>query len=718
MSCGVLYIIGKLLKPGPALIDNNESCLSHCGSVAIPYPFGTAPGCGLPEFRLSCISNNSTTGASTASMNYSFPVDPVLLLSTPSGDFQITAISNSTLWINTTTVKALACSSAQNVFFGAGCNATVNVTFDGAANTEQTCKTGCNNPGGYPYPYCDYCCTIPVPQGTRTIDFYGGVLGNNNESSSSTSCGFATFLSKNSYTPPLVAADDVAIGHLPSSEILGSGHWVTALEWAIPGPNCADAIKLTNYSCDASGSCRNASAGLIGYTCLCTEGYSYNCACPRGFHGNPYNLSGIGCLDINECIFANSCAQLARCINMPGSYDCSCHSGYFGDGFANGTGCQLTTENSSDNHNVPLIAGLSTAAALIGLGGTLLTVFCFKRESKMRNRFARRNIEALGSMKDVFISLSDGESTVTLFSFKELEKATKGFADDQKVGTGGFGTVYKGKLETGLTIAVKKTNHVGISGLQQFLNEVRVLSQVNHRNLVKLHGCCVETEIPMLVYEYVPNGNLSEHLRGEKPGIHLNWASCMQIAIETAEAITYLHSSANPPIYHRDVKSANILLDDKFSVKVSDFGISRLIQSDATHVSTAVQGTPGYLDPEYFHSYHLTEKSDVYSFGVILLELVTSKYPLDFNSDQKEVNLTAMCIPQIKKGNVEAIVDPQLLHAMDFAETLHEIECVANLATHCLSACRDDRPSMKQVTEELHHIKAFHSQAFSLIHLC
>jgi hypothetical protein len=279
---------------GPALIDNNESCLSHCGSVAIPYPFGTAPGCGLPEFRLSCISNNSTTGASTASMNYSFPVDPVLLLSTPSGDFQITAISNSTLWINTTTVKALACSSgalahaefalapppspyvltAQNVFFGAGCNATVNVTFDGAANTEQTCKTGCNNPGGYPYPYCDYCCTIPVPQGTRTVDFYGGVLGNNNESSSSTSCGFATFLSKNSYRPPLVAADDVAIGHLPSSQILGSGHWVTALEWAIPGPNCADAIKLTNYSCDASASCRNASAGLTGYTCLCTEGYS------------------------------------------------------------------------------------------------------------------------------------------------------------------------------------------------------------------------------------------------------------------------------------------------------------------------------------------------------------------------------------------------------------------------------------------------------------
>jgi serine/threonine protein kinase len=351
------------------------------------------------------------------------------------------------------------------------------------------------------------------------------------------------------------------------------------------------------------------------------------------------------------------------------------------------------------------VTGLSTAAILTGLGGGLLTLFCFKR-GKKRNQFTRRNIEALGNMKDFLLASSDGESTTTLFSFRELEKATNRFADEHKVGTGGHGTVYKGMLETGLTVAVKKTNHVDISGSQQFLNEVLVLSQVNHRNLVKLHGCCLETEIPILVYEYVPNGNLSEHLRGEKPGTHLNWAKRMQIAIETAEAISYLHSAASPPIYHRDVKSANILLDHTFGVKVSDFGISRLMnQPDATHVSTAVQGTPGYLDPEYFHSYHLTEKSDVYSFGVILLELVTSKYPLDFNREEKEVNLTAMCVPQIKKGNVDAIVDPKLLNAEDYAETRHEIEGVANLATHCLAAQRDDRPCMKQVTEELHHIK-------------
>ncbi len=296
-----------------------------------------------------------------------------------------------------------------------------------------------------------------------------------------------------------------------------------------------------------------------------------------------------------------------------------------------------------------------------------------------------------------------------LFSLKELEKATNGFADDQKLGVGGFGTVYKGTMESGLIVAVKRTNKLDTSGAQQFLNEVALLSQVNHRNLVRLHGCCLETEVPMLVYEYVPNGNLSEHLRGEKSSElgHLTWPKRMQIAIETAEAITYLHWEANPPIYHRDVKSANILLNNKYGVKVSDFGISKLIPLDATHVSTIAQGTPGYWDPEYFLSYQLTDKSDVYSFGVILLELITSQPPVDLNRDKMEMSLVAMCIPQIKEGNCEAIVDPKLLSSNfeKMETTLQEIEKVATMAMHCLAFKGDDRPSMKQVTKVLHQIK-------------
>ena len=163
------------------------------------------------------------------------------------------------------------------------------------------------------------------------------------------------------------------------------------------------------------------------------------------------------------------------------------------------------------------------------------------------------------------------------------------------------------------------------------------------------------------------------------------------------------------------MKTSNILLDDKFNVKVADFGISRLVKPDATHVSTAVQGTPGYLDPEYFHSYHLTDKSDVYSFGIVLLELITSLEPLDFARDTEDINLAAMALPLIRKGNVEAIIDPQLMDedASDFERTLKEIHGVAELASQCLANHRVDRPSMKEVVAELLAIKGIEQKGIN-----
>jgi serine/threonine protein kinase len=167
--------------------------------------------------------------------------------------------------------------------------------------------------------------------------------------------------------------------------------------------------------------------------------------------------------------------------------------------------------------------------------GVLITICCLQKRRKVK-RFARRNLEALGNMKDFFSSFSHGKK-VTFYSLRELEKATKNFADERILGEGGFGTVYKGTLDNGLEVAIKKTNHVDTSGSQQFVNEVSVLSLVNHRNLVRLHGCCVETEVPMLIYEYVPNGNLLEHLQGQRSELHLGWEKRLQIAIETAEAL-------------------------------------------------------------------------------------------------------------------------------------------------------------------------------------
>ncbi|CAK9262943.1 unnamed protein product, partial [Sphagnum jensenii] len=673
-------------------VGTSNTCLSQCGNITIPYPFGTSPGCGLPEFSLNCTSDAGSN----------FSANPALLLSAPCGPYdnfyQVTSISANTLIINATNLVAYSCyvndalgnastsaclgpASAPYVFtsnnnlFAWGCDAWGELYDDDGSVGK--CSIGCSETSQHEITYCmDWeCCTTPqFPTGVRNITIYGG--GN---------CGWASVV----YPP---AHEGGVAGH----------RWGVQLGWAIPGPSCQNATTLGNYSCAATATCQDAQfPGLTGYTCACSAGYD----------GDGY-ANGIGCNDINECLNStlNNCSKNAKCTNTNGSYYCNCTNGFSGDGSRDGTGCQ-----SIRKRNLLLVAGLSTTAAiLVGLGGVVLAL-CRIRRTRKHKQFAQRNFKALGTLQDFFTSLTDGESnTTTLFSLKELEKATNGFADDQKLGVGGFGTVYKGTMESGLIVAVKRTNKLDTSGAQQFLNEMALLSQVNHRNLVHLHGCCLETEVPMLVYEYVPNGNLSEHLRGEKSSElgHLTWPKRMQIAIETAEAITYLHSEANPPIYHRDVKSSNILLNNMYSVKVSDFGISKLIPLDATHVSTIAQGTPGYWDPEYFLSYQLTDKSDVYSFGVVLLELITSQPPVDLNRDKMETSLVAMCIPQIKEGNFEAIVDPKLLSS-NFEEmetTRQEIEKVATIAMHCLAFKGDDRPSMKQVTEVLHQIKGRNCQ--------
>eukprot|EP01018_Ginkgo_biloba_P012537 Gb_23523 [translate_table: standard] len=235
----------------------------------------------------------------------------------------------------------------------------------------------------------------------------------------------------------------------------------------------------------------------------------------------------------------------------------------------------------------------------------------------------------------------------------------------------------------------------------QFINEVIILTQINHRSVVKLLGCCLETQSPLLVYEYVPNGTLSDHLHGNlHENSFLSWESRLRIGIETAEALAYLHSGVHTPVIHRDVKSSNILLDNTCTPKVADFGISRLLSIDQTHVTTNVQGTKGYLDPEYFRNLQLTGKSDVFSFGVVLVELLTGLKPLSFERVGDEFNLSSLFLSRMKRGRLAEILDPKIAILGD-EENMKSMEYVGKLAKECLQSEGERRPSMKEVVEEL-----------------
>ncbi|KAL2453368.1 putative serine/threonine-protein kinase [Abeliophyllum distichum] len=285
----------------------------------------------------------------------------------------------------------------------------------------------------------------------------------------------------------------------------------------------------------------------------------------------------------------------------------------------------------------------------------------------------------------------------------ELEEATNNFDPSKELGDGGFGTVYYGVLADGRVVAVKRLYENNFKRVEQFMNEVEILTRLRHKNLVTLYGCTSKRSRELLlVYEYIPNGTVADHLHGNRANSGLlSWTVRLNIAIETAEALAYLHKS---DIIHRDVKTNNILLDNDFHVKVADFGLSRLFPNDVTHVSTAPQGTPGYVDPEYYQCYQLTEKSDVYSFGVVLIELISSLQAVDTNRHRHDINLANMAVNKIQNHTLHELVDTSLgFEANSIVRRMATL--VAELAFRCLQQERDMRPSMEEVLEVLRGIQ-------------
>ncbi|RDX71291.1 LRR receptor-like serine/threonine-protein kinase IOS1, partial [Mucuna pruriens] len=338
----------------------------------------------------------------------------------------------------------------------------------------------------------------------------------------------------------------------------------------------------------------------------------------------------------------------------------------------------------------PLVASISGVVILLVVVAAILwtlkrrkskALMVEKDQSQISPQYTEQDDSLLQSKKQIF-------------SYSDVLRITNNF--DTIVGKGGFGTVYLGYIND-TPVAVKMLSPSSVHGYQQFQAEVKLLMRVHHKNLTSLIGYCNEETNKGLIYEYMANGNLQEHLSGKRSKTKfLSWEDRLRIAVDAASGLEYLQNGCKPPIFHRDVKTTNILLNEHFQAKLSDFGLSKIIPTDgSTHVSTVIAGTPGYLDPEYYITNRLTEKSDVYSFGVVLLEIVTSKPVIAKNEEKSHISQWVSSL--IAKGDIKGIVDSRLEGDFDSNSVWKAVE----IATACVSPNPNRRPIISVIVTEL-----------------
>ncbi|KAJ6675850.1 RECEPTOR-LIKE KINASE PLANT [Salix viminalis] len=280
----------------------------------------------------------------------------------------------------------------------------------------------------------------------------------------------------------------------------------------------------------------------------------------------------------------------------------------------------------------------------------------------------------------------------------ELEESTNYFADENVIGEGGYGIVYRGLLEDNTNVAVKNLLNNRGQAEKEFKVEVEAIGRVRHKNLVRLLGYCAEGAHRMLVYEYVDNGNLEQWLHGDVgPCSPLTWESRINIIIGTAKGLTYLHEGLEPKVVHRDIKSSNILLDKQWNSKVSDFGLAKLLGSESSYVTTRVMGTFGYVAPEYASTGMLNERSDVYSFGILLMEIISGRNPVDYSRPAGEVNLVEWLKSMVTNRNAEGVLDPRLPKK----PSPRALKRALLVALRCVDPNAQKRPKMGHVVHML-----------------
>ncbi|CAL5001373.1 unnamed protein product [Urochloa decumbens] len=674
----VAAVISALLSPTPfgraAVTVPESSCTRSCGNISIFYPFGVEPGCyHAAGFNVTC--------------NHDDP--PKLFIG--DGTVQVIDIflSNSTVLVNSSSMELVnggggdgrtvnttwgvgfpyyLSEMTHNMLHAQGCNIQVDLRGGVQNNLIGSCTAMCSSPSEDSGMYNDFssyctgigCCQTGIILGYSSYNIQIHYLHN--------------LFSSNTSTIYIVDDNEVQMLQFPSVLPMAT------LEWVISNSTCP-----TNGSApeclSAHSSCSNTTAkGHDGYICECVDGHL----------GNPYVLDG--CQALEACAHLKGFPCHGDCLNLSGNFYCQCPKGTYGDPFTK-DGC-IEVKKSLAGLSVGIGFGSSICLLILVLVGPfIIHKIKLQKVKKRKEKFFKQNH---GLLLQQFVSQNVDIGERMIITLGELEKATNNFDRARVIGGGGHGVVFKGII--GLhVVAIKKSKIVVQREIDEFINEVAVLSQVNHRNVVKLLGCCLETEVPLLVYEFISNGTLYHHLHVDGP-TSLPWVDRKRIALEVARALSYLHSAASMPIFHRDIKSSNILLDDSLTAKVSDFGASRYIPIDKTGVTTAVQGTIGYLDPMYYYTGRLTDKSDVFSFGVLLIELLTRKKPYVYRSVNDD-GLVSHFVSLLREGNLVDIIDPQVID-----EEHGEIQEVATLAAICTKLNREDRPTMREVEMTLENL--------------
>ncbi|CAN7022041.1 unnamed protein product [Brassica rapa subsp. trilocularis] len=636
------------------------NCIDQCNraGVRVPYPFGIGKGCYKSKwFEVVC----------NHSLHLSFPFLPSIGLdvisfsltddfiyedrSHKSNGFQIQSPrKTSGCSYGKKDVQSLNLTgspffiSDNNKFTAVGCN--IKAMMVGTGPQIVGCEARCGKETRY-YKDADKscvgykCCQTKIPPGLQVYDSTVEKLEPG----------------KNVCQEAYLSREDFSTYTLTSPDLTENVIVTMDLEWRLEVP---PNIVPKSSHCEISTSVIRTD-----------DQYKYQCRCRSGYEGNPY-LPG-GCQDIDECRTIYGVCGKNKCVNVAGSFRCE--------------------------KTWPAILGNSSAGGTLSSGLFLIAVGTWwvckvnkkQKAAKQKRKFFKRNGGLL--LEQQMFSLHGNVNKTKLLSSNDLEKATDRFNASRILGQGGQGTVYKGMLEDGMIVAVKKSKALKEENLEEFINEIILLSQINHRNVVGILGCCLETEVPILVYEFIPNRSLFDHIQNPSEDFPMTWKVRLCIACEVADALSYLHSAASVPIYHRDVKSTNILLDEKHRAKVSDFGISRSVAMDDTHLTTVVQGTVGYVDPEYLQSSHFTGKSDVYSFGVVLIELLTGGKPVSILRPQEVRMLGAYFLEAMRNDRLHEIIDARIKEECDQEEVLE----VAKLARRCLSLNSEHRPTMRDV---------------------